>query len=140
MHPPQRDCDPGNPKQHAAWCWAAGIPDPSPSRPVPIPLIGPMLVEGVSQLLWDFGFRHHPELQTVWIEGTAGLGMVARLSDAKPVEEDFTTSAMAFLADTNPELLDTLKKADPESRAEIRGALEKNLDQIRMLIDSLKES
>jgi hypothetical protein len=31
-------------------------------------LIGPMLVEGVSEMLWDFGFRHHAELQTTSIE------------------------------------------------------------------------
>lgn len=139
MHPLQRDCDPGDPKQHASWCWAAGIPDPAPSRPVPIPLIGPMLVEGVSQLLWNFGFRHHPELQTSWIEGNAGLGMVAKLSDSKPVEEDFTESAMAFLADTNPELLTKLKNSDSKSREQILGSLEKNLEQLRGLIDFLKD-
>lgn len=139
MHPLQRDCDPNNSVQHAAWCWAAGIPDPSPSRPVPIPLIGPVLVESVSQLLWDFGFRHHPELQTKWIEGTASLGMVANLTDSEP-EDNFASSAEEFLAENNPELLAALQNADPKARAELRGKLEKNLDQIRMLIDSLKEN
>ena len=138
MHPVQRDCDPNDPKQHAAWCWAAGIPDPSPSRPVPIPLIGPMLVEGVSQMLWDFGFRHHPELQTQWIDGTAGLGMVANLVEKEP-EDDFVNQAQQFLAANNPEAWAALQSNEPGAREKVLQDLRKNLEQLSALVDSLKE-
>jgi hypothetical protein len=138
IHPIQRDCDTGNPKQHASWCWAAGIPDPSPSRPIPIPLIGPVLVESVSQLLWDFGFRHHPDLQTKWIEGMAGLGTVAKLSDTQPAD-DFDELAHQFLAENNPDVLDALKSGNPAEREKLLARLENNFEQLRGLIDTLKE-
>lgn len=138
MHPVQSDCDPYDPNSHAAWCWAAGIPDPSPVRPLPIPLIGPMLVAGVSKMLWGFGFRHHEELQTVWIEGTAGLGAVAKLVENKPVD-DFANLAEKFLSDNNPDLLNTIRNADPAEREELLKSLESNFESLRGIIDTLKD-
>ncbi|MFM8798901.1 MAG: hypothetical protein ACKODT_08085 [Fluviibacter sp.] len=141
MHPLQRDCDPNNPAQHAAWCWAAGIPDPSPVRPVPIPLIGPMLVESVSRLLWDFGFRWHADLQTKWIEGSAGLGTVAKLSDDKPAEsgEDLMTAAWDFLMENNPELLASINNSDDSGKKELLSKLEKNFKDLQSLISTLRK-
>jgi hypothetical protein len=107
---------------------------------MPIPLIGPVLVESISQLLWDFGFRHHPDLQTKWIEGMAGLGTVAKLSDGPPPpEDDFSDLAQQFLAENNPDVLDALRSGKPEDRAKLLGRLEENFEQLRGLIDTLKE-
>lgn len=139
MHPIQSECDSNNPKQHAAWCWAAGIPDPSPARPMPIPLIAPQLTEGVSEMLWDFGFRHHPELQTKWIDGTAGLGTLARIADSKP-QEDFAASAEEFLSANNPELLQMVKNASDEDKQKLMAKLEKNFEEINTLMSLLKDS
>lgn len=133
------DCDPSNPKEHAAWCWAAGIPDPSPVRPNPIPLIAPQLAEGLSQLLWDFGFRHHPDLQTKWIQGSAGLGGVAQVVDAPPVGDDFTEQAESFLAEHNPDLLKRIKEASPEERANLLRELEGSMARLEKLLKNLKE-
>jgi len=108
-HPQQGDCDPNNPQQFASWCWAAGIPDPSPNRPMPIPLISPMITESVSQMLWDFGFRHHPEFQTKWISGVAGLGTLADMVDEKPLVNTRTQLALKFLEETNPELYERVR-------------------------------
>jgi hypothetical protein len=139
MHPIQSECDPNSPEQHAAWCWAAGIPDPSPSRPMPIPLISPQLTAGVSKMLWDFGFRFHPELQTVWVDGVAGLGMVAGLTENRPAEVDLDAAASELLAATNPELMEMIKNAGPDERQALVAKLEKSFGQIQELIDALKE-
>lgn len=138
VHPLQRDCPRDNPKKFAAWCWAAGIPDPSPVRPHPIPLIMPQLVEGLSEMLWDFGFRHHPTKQTKWIEGTAGLGMIAKLADKAPKVDPIEVLAEEFLAVENPKLLEFIKKAPPEQRVQLVKDLEKNFEVIQSLMHQLK--
>lgn len=138
MHKLQKDCDPENPKEFAAWCWAAGIPDPSPVRPQPIPLIAPMLTEGVSEMLWHFGFRHHPDLQTRWIKGMAGLASVAEVTDKKPEADPFDAAAEEFLSSTNPKLLEAIRKAPQEERAELLKKLEKNFSELSKLIEILK--
>lgn len=140
MHPMQADCSPSEPKEHAAWCWAAGIPDPSPVRPAPIPLIAPQLAPAISEMLWDFGFRHHPDLQTKWIKGVAGLGMVAAFSDKPPaVEDDFSQAAKDFLEANNPEILDAVKNGSDEDREKVLRKLEKNFSDIQNMIEMLKE-
>jgi hypothetical protein len=106
---------------------------------MPIPLISPQLTAGVSKMLWDFGFRHHPELQNSWIEGVAGLGMVAGLTDTKPVEVDLDSAAADFLAANNPELMEMIRNARPDERDALVKKLEKSFDQLQGLIDTLKE-
>jgi hypothetical protein len=106
---------------------------------MPIPLITPQLVEGVSEMLWDFGFRWHADLQTKWIIGSAGLGMVAQLSDKTPAEDDFEQSAEEFLTATNPEVLAAVKNASPEDRKQMLNKLEKNFEELNRLISVLKD-
>ena len=96
-----------------------------------------MLTEGLSELLWDFGFRHHAELQTKWIEGVAGLGSIANLVDSPP-KDDFVNSAEEFLADTKPELLDAIRNANPQEREALLKKLEGSLGEIQGLIETLK--
>lgn len=139
MHPLQKDCDPDNPKEFAAWCWAAGIPDPSPVRPAPIPLIAPMLVEGISEMLWNFGYRYHPELQVRWIDGMAGLATVADVSESKPEVDPFDRMAEDFLSANNPKLLEAIRMAKPEDRTQLLGQLEKSFSELGDLIEKLKE-
>lgn len=110
-HPQQGDCNPDDPAQFAAWCWAAGIPDPSPNRPMPIPLISPMITEEISKMLWDFGFRHHPEFQKKWVSGIAGVGTLAQIVDEKPAVNSQTQVALQFLQETNPDLYERVTNA-----------------------------
>lgn len=140
MHPFQRDCPRDDPKKFAAWAWAAGIPDPGVNRPEPIPLISPPLVEGVSKMLWDFGFRHHAELQTQWIEGAAGLGTIAQIVDKEPQDHPMDALAERFLADEDPRLLEAIRKAPPEEKAKLLAELEKNLKGVQAMIEKLKEA
>lgn len=139
IHPLQKDCDSENPKQFAAWCWAAGIPDPSPVRPMPIPLIGPMLVEGLSEMLWEFGFRHHSDLQEKWIDGAAGLATMATVSNEKPAADPFDQMAEDFLSANNPKLLEAIRKSKPEEREQLLSKLEKSFSELGGLIDKLRE-
>lgn len=106
---------------------------------MPIPLIAPQLVEGISEMLWEFGFRHHPELQTRWIDGAAGLGMVARFSEKRPAD-DFNDMAEEFLAANNPELLEAVRNSSPDEKKKLLKKLEKNFEEISGLISVLKES
>jgi hypothetical protein len=97
-----------------------------------------MLVEGVSEMLWDFGFRHHAELQTKWIEGVAGLGSIANLVGSPP-KDNFPEQVEEFLSETNPQLLDAIRNAGPEEKEVLLKKLEGSMDEIRNLIDALKE-
>ena len=106
---------------------------------MPIPLISPQLTAGVSKMLWDFGFRHHPELQNVWVEGVAGLGTVANLVDTKPEEVVFKDGALEFLEANNPELMETIRNADPKEREALIQKLEKSFGEIQGLIEALRE-
>jgi hypothetical protein len=106
---------------------------------MPIPLISPQLTAGVSKMLWDFGFRWHPELQNSWIEGVAGLGTVANLVDEKPEETDFKDGALDFLEANNPELMEAIRNVKPEERDALIRKLEKSFGELQGLIDALKE-
>lgn len=106
---------------------------------MPIPLIAPQLVEGISQMLWDFGFRHHEELQTRWIEGAAGLGMVAKFSEKKP-DDSFRAMAEEFLQANNPELLEEVRKSSPDEKKKLLEKLEKNFEEINGLISILRDN
>mgnify|MGYP001120549074 FL=1 len=112
MHPLQQDCDPNDPEEFAAWCWAAGCPDPRPAATMPVPIATPQLCRSLSRMLWDFGFRHHPELQTKWIEGAAGLIGFARIVDHPP--EDFWKKyGQEFLEQVDPRLAEIVKNGSP---------------------------
>lgn len=106
---------------------------------MPIPLIGPQLVEGVSQMLWDFGFRHHSEYQTKWVDGAAGLGMCAKISEEKPGADPFDAMAEEFLSVNNPKILEAVRKSPPGEKAALLKKLEKNFSEISELIEVLKE-
>lgn len=90
-------------------------------------------------MLWNFGFRHHPELQTKWIDGSAGLGSVAGMSDKRPPADDFMENAEEFLAENKPELLDAVRNSSPEERQKLLNKLEKNFEELSGLISALRD-
>lgn len=105
---------------------------------MPIPLITPQLVESVSEMLWNFGFRHHPELQTRWIEGMAGIATMARMVDQEPEEDPFEKMAEEFLGENNPKLLELIRKTPVEERDRLLRQLERNFDNLHGLIEALR--
>lgn len=102
-------------------------------------MIAPQLVEGLSEMLWDFGFRHHPDLQTKWIEGSAGLGGVARMVESPPSSDEFTEAAESFLEANNPDLLRRIRNGSPEEKAALMKDLEANFSRLSEALKSLKE-
>lgn len=57
--PTQDVCDPENPEEHALW---ALVHLPQVGAPL---LLHPSVLRDWSKHLWDLGFRHDPELQTL---------------------------------------------------------------------------
>lgn len=61
IHVDQRKADMSDPEQHFGWAMSL-----FPVREDGTPMILPVLVLPIiSKHLWDCGFRHHPELQTI---------------------------------------------------------------------------
>ena len=105
---------------------------------MPIPLIPPQLAEGVSEMLWNFGFRHHPELQTKWIEGAAGLGMLAKIVGKAP-ENNFSDLARQFLSENRPEILDQIDNANTEEEREaLISKFEKSIEGLSGVIAAMR--
>jgi hypothetical protein len=96
-------------------------------------------VEGISEMLWEFGFRHHSDLQKRWVEGTAGLGTIATLADKPPESDPILDLAEEFLSQENPQLLEAIKKAPKEKREEMIRDLEKNFAVLEQVLRRLKD-
>jgi hypothetical protein len=140
MHPQQKNCDPNKKKEMAAWVWAAGVPDPRDIADVRIPLVLPQLCEGISEMLWDFGFRHHPDLQKRWIDGVGAVGVVAAIVKEPPQGDFLETAGPGFLLDNNPELAEMIKNASPEDKAKLLEDLEKNFRELQALMKMIEGS
>lgn len=58
--PLQSNCDPNDPDEFAAWAFTGMLgPGNAPA------IFPPAITAKMSRRLWDLGYRHHPELQTV---------------------------------------------------------------------------
>lgn len=76
--PLQQEAIPEDPERAFAWVFV-GLPTANKTAPL---MVGPDVMRQWSKRLWDAGFRHHPEHQTVkyfpppashnWIMGSAG--------------------------------------------------------------------
>lgn len=127
----QADADMTDPRQHFAWALAF-FPSPNQAMgDVPIhPTVRPLF----SQMLWDLGYRHHPELQTKWFvpgdHPEAGYLNVPILVDAEQYQqymavhadpntanETWRDTAEALLSKFDPNLAQRIKDMTPEERA-----------------------
>jgi len=141
MHPLQKDCDPKDPKRFAAWVFGAGVPDVGVREGTYIPnLIAPQLSEKISEMLWDFGFRHHPSKQKKWIDGAGGLGTIGKIVDEPPKLDSLEALAEEFLAEENPQLLEAIRKAPSEEKVRLIQQMEKNVQALQGVIESLKNA
>ena len=74
----QQDCDMAKPEEHALWA-LTGLAGPSSHAPLIVPEAAK---KKWAKQIYDAGFRHHPELQTIkyvpprgnvdWVHGAAG--------------------------------------------------------------------
>ncbi|MEV6432566.1 hypothetical protein [Nocardia sp. NPDC051463] len=127
----QSAADMNDPRQHFAWALNSF---PSPNQQMGDVPIHPMVRPLMSQLLWDFGFRHDPELQTKWLipgdHPEAGYLNVPAVVDAEQYEqwaavhadpdlanEKWRDTAEALLGKLDPKMLDRINNMTPEQRA-----------------------
>lgn len=114
-----------DPKEFAAWAFAAGIPDPRYKNLTFNTLIPAPCFPAISEMLWHFGFRHHPELQTKWVNGYTGgdrnimpLGTVETDPDSV-TSENVVEFAAEMVADQFPQVADRIRQMNPENRDEL---------------------
>lgn len=146
----QEQADMSDPRQHFAWALQF-FPSPNPQMgevPIQPAVRGPL-----SQMLWDLGFRHNPELQTKWFvpgdHPEAGWMNVSSLVDAEEyrqhqaVHDDpeaendkWRQTAEAMLGKLDPKLVDRIKNMSPDERA---AAVEVQRKQIPAAFERLAE-
>jgi len=116
----QHESNMDDPQEFAAWAFAAGVPDPRGEQFGHQPLIPAPCFPAVSQMLWDFGFRHHADLQTQWVPDYLGpdrnhvaLGVTA--DDPRAMMEHVAE----MLVDQFPEVAERVASMTPENRDEV---------------------
>lgn len=128
----QENADMADPRQHFAWALRYF---PNPNTQIGDVPIHPVVRGPMSQILWDLGYRHQPELQTkFFIPGDhpeAGDYLnLPSLVDRKTYEEYLAAhadpvaqaqklrkTAEAVLAKVDPQLLQRINEMTPEERA-----------------------
>jgi hypothetical protein len=137
----QAAADMTDPRQHFAWALNSF---PSPNTQMGDVPIHPTVRPGMSQMLWDLGFRHHEELQTKWFvpgdHPEAGYLDPPRLVDAEEyrqymavhadpeaADEKWRDTAEALLTKLDPKLAQRIKDMTPEERAAAADVQRQNL-------------
>lgn len=116
----QKDSDMDDPKEFAAWAFAAGIPDPRYKNLTFNQLIPAPCFAAISEMLWNFGFRHHPELQTAWVPEYAGADrnlLALGVTDVNP--ENVVELAAEMVADQFPDVAQKIMQMNPENREQM---------------------
>lgn len=116
----QFDSNMDDPKEFAAWAFAAGVPDPRYKGLTFQTLIPAPCFPAISQMLWDFGFRHHAELQTKWVPEYSGgdRNLVALgVTDVNP--SNVVELAAEMVADQFPDVAERISQMNSENRDEV---------------------
>lgn len=130
----QQDSNMDDPKEFAAWAFAAGIPNPRGKHLGFQTLIPAPCYPLISEMLWNFGFRHHPELQTEWVAEYAGPDrnfVPLGVTDVEPAQ--VMDQAMQMVCDQFPDVAARIASMTPENRDEVMAA------QARDLLASLEK-
>lgn len=132
----QCDSDMDDPKEFAAWAFSAGIPDPRGKGLGYQTLIPAPCFAAISEMLWNFGFRHHPELQTQWVPEYAGPDrnlLALGVSDTNP--DDLLARATEMVVDQFPEMAARIASMTEENRDEM---LRAQAAELLSSVDKLK--
>ena len=116
----QAECDMENPEEHFAWAFAAGVPDPRMNNTTFQMVIPPPCFASISRMLWDFGFRHNPELQTRWVPEYAGADRnftPLGVTDVRP--DNVVDFATQMVAEEFPEVAARIARTTPENHEEM---------------------
>lgn len=137
----QDNADMNDPRQHVAWALTS-FPSPNPEMgSVPIPPPVPM---DLSELLFDLGFRHNPELQRKWfIPGDHPEGgylnvpkvvtreqhdeWLAQHADPDGEAEKWRATAEVLLGKLDPKMAQRIADMTPEQKAQAREVHRDNL-------------
>lgn len=114
----QSESNMDDPKEFAAWAFAAGIPDPRGHTFQT--LVPPACFPAISHMLWELGFRHHAELQTKWVpdyQGSDRNFVALGLTDSEP--SDVIAQAMEMVVDQFPDVAARIASMTPENRDEV---------------------
>lgn len=137
----QDNADMSDPRQHLAW-GLRSFPSPNPQMG-DVPIVPPV-PEDLSQRLHEFGYRHHPELQTKWsIPGDhpeAGYLNVPKIVDRDEYEkyiaqhadpeaeaETWRAAAESVLGKLDPKMLADIQSMTEEQKAAAREVQRQNL-------------
>lgn len=118
----QSDSNMDDPREFAAWAFAAGVPDPRAAGKSYQTLIPAACFPWLSQMLWDFGFRHHADLQTKWVPEYPGCDrnfVPLGLTDEAPSKDDLIRQATEMVVDQFPQVADRLRQMNPENRDQV---------------------
>jgi hypothetical protein len=153
----QANADMSDPRQHHAWALGSF---PAPNRQMGDVALHPLVVAEFSERLTDFGFRHHPELQTKWLipgdHPEAGYLNVPKIvdreeyeawlatqSDPAAAEQSMRAKAEEVLGKVNPRLLERINSMTDEERqaelAEQRAQLPAAFDRLAELRKAIEE-
>lgn len=124
----QRNSNMDDPKEFAAWAFAAGVPNPRGKHLGFQTLIPAPCFPLISEMLWNFGFRHHPELQTEWVPEYAGADrnfVALGVTDVEPA--DVMETAMQMVVDQFPDVAARIASMTPENRDEVMAAQARDL-------------
>lgn len=124
----QRNSNMDDPKEHFAWAFAAGVPNPRGKHLGFQTLIPAPCFPLISEMLWNFGFRHHPELQTEWVPEYAGADrnfVALGVTDVEPA--DVMETAMQMVVDQFPDVAARIASMTPENRDEVMAAQARDL-------------
>lgn len=127
----QETADMNDPRQHAAWALQSF---PSPNKQMPDVPLAPPVPADLSERLWHFGYRQHPELQTQWcvpgdhpeaaflntpkiVGRTEYEAYIAAHSTPEQQAGDWEEKAAELLARIDPQQAARIKSMTPEERA-----------------------
>ena len=132
----QGQSDMDDPQEFAAWAFASGVPDPRGESFGFQPLIPAPCFAGVSQMLWDFGFRHHADLQTKWVPDYAGPNrnqIALGVTSTSP--EEVLQQAAEMLVDQFPDVAERLSGMTPENKDVV---IQRQAEQLLSSMDRLR--
>lgn len=134
----QFESDMSSPEEFAAWAFAAGVPDPRGDTFGYQPLIPAPCFPKLSKMLWDFGFRHHADLQTHWVADYSGpdRNLVALgVTDISP--EAIVEQATEMLAEQFPEVAAHIAQMTEENREQV---IAERVELLRASLEKLREA
>lgn len=135
----QSESNMDDPKEFAAWAFAAGVPDSRYKGLTFQTLIPAPCFPQISQMLWDFGFRHHADLQTKWVPEYSGADrnlMALGVTDVNP--ENAVELAAEMVADQFPEVAERINRISQMNPVDRDAVIREQAQELLASVSKLK--